>query len=358
MNLSAVLLSSLVGLACGEVTAEDARAAITQDLVDEVNSKQSSWIAHVSPRFENATLGDIKLLCGTFMKGELGYVNDIEEKHADENWLSAAAIPTDFDVRTRWPECATVSGDIRDQSACGSCWAFGSTEAFNDRHCIATGETILLSPTDTLGNGGGWFSGGCGGGHPVKAWQWFTSTGVVSGGDYADVGKGDTCAPYPLEACAHGVTGSSLPVCPTKEYKTPEIGSKCSETSYTKAYSADKRKAAKSYSLHSVQKIQQDMMQYGSVTASYTVFADMPAYKTGIYKHVSGKPLGGHAIKIIGWGTESSQDYWIVANSWSPLWGEKGTFRIVRGTNECGIESQVLAGTAASSALPSTDVLV
>ena len=45
----------------------------------------------------------------------------------------------------------------------------------------------------------------------------------------------------------------------------------------------------------------------------------------GVYKHVGGgKPLGGHAVKIIGYGTENGQDYWLVANSWSPRFGEKG----------------------------------
>merc|ERR1711865_985409 len=171
--------------------------------------------------------------------------------------------------------------------------------------------------------------GGCGGGHPGMAWKWFTKTGVVSGGDYTDVGKGDTCAPYPFQACAHHVTPSpQYPACPTKEYKTPEIGSKCSEASYTKQYSADKRKAATSYSLSSVEKIQQDMIQYGSVTAAFTVYADFPAYKTGVYKHVSGSQLGGHAIKI------------------------------ARGTNECGIEGMVSAGTVSSPVQEETAIIV
>ena len=30
------------------------------------------------------------------------------------------------------------------------------------------------------------------------------------------------------------------------------------------------------------------------------------------------------------------------ANSWGPAWGERGHFRIVRGANECDIESFVL----------------
>merc|ERR1712050_340808 len=160
-------------------------------------------------------------------------------------------IPTDFDVRTNWPKCASVSGHIRDQSACGSCWAFGSTEAFNDRRCIATGDTTLLSTEDTVSNCGllKCFSMGCNGGQPGAAWNWFKSNGVVTGGDYDDIGKGDTCAPYSLQPCAHHVPPTAkYPKCPSSEYPTPSIGSTCTEKSYSKSYAQDKKKAASSYS--------------------------------------------------------------------------------------------------------------
>eukprot|EP00701_Giardia_intestinalis_P001120 XP_001704944.1 Hypothetical protein GL50803_6369 [Giardia lamblia ATCC 50803] len=32
-------------------------------------------------------------------------------------------------------------------------------------------------------------------------------------------------------------------------------------------------------------------------------------------------------------------DYWIARNSWGEEWGENGYFKIIRGSNECGIES-------------------
>jgi len=54
--------------------------------------------------------------------------------------------------------------------------------------------------------------------------------------------------------------------------------------------------------------------------------------------------LGGHAIKIMGWGVEDGTPYWLVANSWNEDWGDKGTFKILRGQDECGIESGVVAG--------------
>lgn len=60
----------------------------------------------------------------------------------------------------------------------------------------------------------------------------------------------------------------------------------------------------------------------------------------------AGDYMGGHAVKIIGWGTDdaSGDDYWLVANSWNPSWGEGGLFRILRGVNECGIEGNIVAG--------------
>ena len=88
--------------------------------------------------------------------------------------------------------------------------------------------------------------------------------------------------------------------------------------------------------------IQQEIMTNGPVEAAFTVYEDFPTYKSGVYKHMSGKALGGHAIKIMGWGTEDNLDYWLVANSWNSDWGDHGTFKILRGINECGIEREVV----------------
>jgi len=85
-------------------------------------------------------------------------------------------------------------------------------------------------------------------------------------------------------------------------------------------------------------------MTNGPVEGAFTVYGDFPSYKSGVYKHVSGDELGGHAIKILGWGVENGEDYWLVANSWNPEWGNEGYFKIARGTDECGIEDGVVAG--------------
>lgn len=49
----------------------------------------------------------------------------------------------------------------------------------------------------------------------------------------------------------------------------------------------------------------------------------------GVYQHVTGEVLGGHAIKILGWGEENGTPYWLAANSWNGDWGDKGWRRKV-----------------------------
>jgi cathepsin B len=110
--------------------------------------------------------------------------------------------------------------------------------------------------------------------------------------------------------------------------------------------------------------IQTEIMTHGPVEAAFTVYEDFLAYKTGVYTHTSGQALGGHAIRILGWGVENGTPFWEVANSWNEDWGNQGTcsvnllfcfscenshmcagyFRIARGSDECGIESGVVAG--------------
>jgi cathepsin B len=83
-------------------------------------------------------------------------------------------------------------------------------------------------------------------------------------------------------------------------------------------------------------------MTEGPLAVAFSVYSDFPTYKSGVYKHTTGQLLGGHAVEMIGWGTDpTGGDYWIIKNSWNEQWGDKGYFKIARGTDECGIEDDV-----------------
>lgn len=94
--------------------------------------------------------------------------------------------------------------------------------------------------------------------------------------------------------------------------------------------------------------IMRAIMEGGPVETAFTVYSDFESYVSGIYHHLTGANVGGHAVKIVGWGIDGSNKYWKVANSWNPYWGEKGFFRIKKGVNECGVEDSVVFSSADS----------
>lgn len=80
---------------------------------------------------------------------------------------------------------------------------------------------------------------------------------------------------------------------------------------WTESWQQDKQYGASAYAVPSdVAKIQTEIMTNGPVEAAFSVYEDFLTYKSGVYSYKSGQLLGGHAIKIIGWGVDSGVNYW------------------------------------------------
>jgi len=187
---------------------------------------------------------------------------------------------------------------------------------------------------------------GCSGGYLPSAWHYLTTTGVVTGGNYNDSTTRSWCQKYSLPNCDHH-EGGQYQLCSARpEYPTPTCTQQCDATTlYSTPYDKDHHVFASAYSIApDVTAIATEIYTNGPVEAAFTVYEDFLTYKSGVYSHQTGGVDGGHAIKIIGWGEEAGVPYWLVVNSWNADWGDKGTFKILKGKDECGIEDQVIAG--------------
>ncbi|XP_054282247.1 cathepsin B-like [Macrosteles quadrilineatus] len=307
---------------------------LSDDFIDYINSMQTMWKA--GRNFHEKT--PMK-----FIEGLMGVhpdANKPENKlEVKKHLLGNEGIPDAFDSRARWPNCPTIR-EIRDQGSCGSCWAFGAVESMSDRQCIhSNGNSSFHYSAEDLVSCCHTCGFGCNGGFPGMAWRYWVHSGLVSGGSY---GSNQGCIPYEIAPCEHHVNGTRPPC--AEGGKTPKCEKKC-QASYNVDYKKDKHYGQKAYSVEGEEKqIQVEIMRNGPVEGAFSVYEDFVQYKSGVYKHVAGRMLGGHAIRILGWGEENGSPYWLVANSWNSDWGDHGYFKILRGSDECGIESQINAG--------------
>uniref|UniRef100_A0A646QG84 CathepsinB n=1 Tax=Hemiscolopendra marginata TaxID=943146 RepID=A0A646QG84_9MYRI len=304
---------------------------LSDDMINYINSLNTTWKAGRNFH-EKTSLNYLKRLMG--VKPDSKNYRLPEAVHQIPN-----SIPATFDARDQWGNCPTIK-EIRDQGSCGSCWAHGAVEAMSDRVCIHSSgnQNVHISVQDLLtccfacGEG-------CDGGFPGSAWDFWVSKGLVSGGNFQ---SHQGCQPYTIPECEHHTTGPR-PAC-QGDLPTPKCQHVC-EQGYNISYPKDKHFGAKSYSIgNKPQQIQTEIMKNGPVEAAFTVYADFVTYKTGVYQHVTGAALGGHAVKMIGWGEENGTPYWLIANSWNTDWGDNGFFKILRGKDECGIEDDISAG--------------
>ena len=102
-----------------------------EEIVKFVNKLRTTWTAKLYER-------DIAPLVGAWKDNE---ETELEEKKVFKT--SNANLPESFDLREAYPECETLR-EIRDQSRCGACWAFGAVEAMSDRLFILVENSKLV----------------------------------------------------------------------------------------------------------------------------------------------------------------------------------------------------------------------
>lgn len=330
LHVTFVVLVYVLSLA----TAGDKLNPLSDDFINLINLKQNTWKA--GRNFPLHTpFSYFKKLMGTFKDD--GFLPKIPKVKHDAKLI--ASLPEAFDPRDKWPNCPSLN-EIRDQGACGSCWAVAAVEAMTDRYCIHSKETKqfhfsaedLMSCCEKCGIG-------CIGGNRPNVWMYWKKSGIVSGGNY---NSSQGCRPYVIPPCEHNITGE-YPPCGQIAH-TPRCDKTC-ELNYKVDYDSDKRYAKNVYSVDfNEDQIKAELFKNGPIESALTIYVDFLHYKNGVYNHTEGREIGHHAIKILGWGVEDGHKYWLVANSWNRDWGDKGFFKILRGINHCGIEKTIIAG--------------
>jgi len=290
------------------LTAAISCQTFSKEYISSLQRKYSSFkiAGYENHPFKDRTYEEIRQTLGSIRR-------ENTHKHIPKGQMKNG-VPDNFDAREQWPECI---GKIRHQGNCGSCWAFGAAEPFGDRVCITenTKTKVELSTQALVSCHDDHF--GCYGGLLAQTWEYLAHFGI------------------PTEECySYKSADGSVPACPDPYRHKVDICDDNSEPVYYRVSNV----------VHpqTIADIKAEIFENGPMEADLIVYEDFYYYESGIYRHQWGKDIGCHAIKVVGWGVENGENFWIAFNSWGTDWGEKGIFRIFEG--ECEFESNFYAG--------------
>ena len=209
---------------------------------------------------------------------------------------------------------------VRNQSSCGSCWAFAAIGITEAHHNIITANPDLdlnLSEQELVSCSP---AGDCGGGSSTSALSYIRDTGVSD----------EACMPY-------SATNATCSKCTDWASRLTSIDS------YHSIWYPPSATASAT--------IKDKLTNYGPVVVYMGIGSDFGGYfdANDVYRCTDDSSIN-HGVVIVGYNDVGN--YWIVRNSWGSSWGpdNDGYFKI--GYGECSIERVLIA--YAESYSPST----
>ncbi|XP_050551730.1 uncharacterized protein LOC118273344 [Spodoptera frugiperda] len=211
--------------------------------------------------------------------------------YAPDDYIQGNDAPESFD----WRDHGVVSS-VKDQAACGSCYAFSAVGNIEGQYAMKYKEVVDLSPQQIVDCD--YENSGCGGGLMSYAFRTIKKVGGI-----------ETEADYP--------------------YQQSESDSCQFDVSKVKAKLSD----CVAFNLTSQEQLKQLLYKTGPIAIAIQA-TGLQTYTGGIFHDEDcDKGYINHGVLLVGYGVEKDQPFWIVKNSWGDKWGEKGYFRVVRGDN-------------------------
>jgi len=259
------------------------------------NSNPSTLYQKGINKFTDMTRAELKSFRGYNSRMHRSMLGSPDQPCVDGQSLSSGALPTSVDWRTAKP---AVVSPVKDQGSCGSCWAFATAETVESALALVTGNLTILSPQNVVSctpnpdHCGG--TGGCNGAIAELGFNYIKGNGIATEADW----------PYKQ------TTGTCNEAAHTK-VATVTGCVKLAENNYTDLLTA--------------------VATIGPIAVSVDA-SKWSSYSKGIYNgcDVEKDYDIDHAVQLVGYGTDSGTDYWIVRNSWGPNWGEAGYIRLLR----------------------------
>lgn len=268
-----------------------------QRLVTEFNRRKNTFQVSLN-KFSTYTNSEYKVLLGKIPSNR-----PISNTNSKSN---SNLIPNSDSVD--WRDIGIVN-PIKDQSQCGSCWAFSVVQAQESQWAKVTGELLDLSEQNLVDCVIGCH--GCNGGDESVAYDYIINK---------QQGMWNLQCDYPYTAIEGTCTFSS------------EKGIAKIASYYRPTTTANEDELAAACERDGVASI--------AIDASNWSFQ---LYTSGIYNELACNAHKlNHAVGLVGFGVENDVKYWIVRNSWGTTWGEKGYIRMFRGNNKCGVASNAI----------------
>lgn len=287
------------------------RAAIFASNIAQIESQNEAFRAGESSW--HAAINEFVDLDESEMKARKGYSRrpgSRPEGTRSHTRLRSVELPKHVD----WRERKNVVTPVKDQGACGSCWAHAAAETLESHAALQLGISVELSPqqlVDCMANpdqcGG---QGGCAGATSELGFN-YTYNGLALAKHYHYKAKDGKC-----RSAKPAVFAGDYVMLPTND-----------ETALLDA-----------------------LANVGPVAIGVAA-STWSFYAGGVFDGING---GGcdvvvdHAVQAVGYGTDAAtkKDYWLVRNSWGPKWGEEGYIRVERfpGNEPCAVDKSPLDG--------------